>query len=81
MCEGCEWLWNSGMMDESVGLNVEMHTLDIGSDNHAIVWALAKENTMRVGNQIHRVLTDEVMEELTKEPLMQVLVELLGEIL
>lgn len=81
MCKGCDWLWDSGMMDESVGLNIEMHTLDIGSDTHAIVWSLAKENTMRVGNQIHRALSEELMEELNKEPLVKLMVELMGEML
>ena len=77
MCEGCEWLWNSGILDTTVGLTFELGSLEVGSDNHAIAWSLAKDNSNIVHQHIHRALLEEVMEE---KPLMQMMMELMGEL-
>jgi len=81
MCEGCSWLWNSGVLDTTVGLVGELCSLEAGSDSHAIAWSLAKDNHNRVSDHIHRVLCEEVMEEMANEPLMQMMMGLLGEML
>ena len=78
MCEGCEWLWNSGILDATVGLCFELDSLEFGSDNHAIAWTLAKDNADVVKYHIHRALHEEMREE---GSIMQLLMSLMGEML
>tara|TARA_R110002020_G_scaffold30851_2_gene96938 strand:- start:1722 stop:1958 length:237 start_codon:yes stop_codon:yes gene_type:complete len=78
MCEGCEWLWDSGILDTTIGLRFELASMEAWSDNHAIAWALAKDNANRVTEHIHRALCEELMED---TPIVQLLTELLEEIL
>jgi predicted ThiF/HesA family dinucleotide-utilizing enzyme len=73
----CEWFWDNGLMDETIALVFEMDRVKFGSDNHAILWSLANDNTKRVKDHIHRV----IVEEIAEGDLLQMMREIMEEML